>query len=347
MRSRAVAFAAVAIACTVIATTYVAWAALRSSGTTSDAVVKRVDSQAEVPAATTPPPDEPGPAPTVAEAPGGRLMVRAVDRENPGLNGTITQVGLDADGATRPSRAIGCQRVYYAASRGICLALAGQGVSYEVRIFDRSMRTLHELPLQGIPSRARVSPGGRYGSFTSFVTGHSYAVSGAFSTRTMLVDMRSGEEIANLEEFRVTNEGRPIDAPDVNFWGVTFDGDTGRFFATLSTGGSYYLIEGDIASRAARVLRDGVECPSLSPDGTRIAYKSRIGANRWRIAVLELDGMRDVLLSETRSVDDQPEWLDGGWLAYELGGDVWAARSDGRGKPRRLIADAASPTALR
>jgi hypothetical protein len=340
-------FVAVAVACAAVATASVVWAALHTTPSTSNAVAEALPAESNPPAAE---PDvaAPGaPVPAVAAAPSGRLMVRAVDRDNPGLNGAVSQLGIGGSETTRTSRSLGCQRVYYASGRGLCLALTGRGVNYEVRVFDRALRTLHELPLEGIPSRARVSPGGRYGSVTSFVAGHSYAAAGAFSTRTVLVDLRSGKEIADLEQFRVTDQGRPVDSPDVNFWGVTFVGDSGRFYATLATGGHYYLIQGDIAERTARVLRDGVECPSLSPDETRIAYKSRIAEGRWRIGVIELDGMRDILLSETRSVDDQPEWLDGGWVAYGLDGDIWAVRSDGRGRPRGLVANAASPAALR
>jgi Tol biopolymer transport system component len=179
------------------------------------------------------------------------------------------------------------------------------------------------------------------------VTGHSYASSGAFSTRTVIVDLRSGKPVADLERFKVIRDGKEIEAPDFNFWGVTFARDPNRFYATLATDGHHYLVEGDLAARTVSVLQDGVECPSLSPDGTRIAFKARTEQDRWRLQVLDLATGRRTLLSETRSVDDQAEWLDGGWVAYGLGGDVWAVRSDGAGRPRRLVAHASSPTAQR
>jgi WD40-like Beta Propeller Repeat len=349
MSRRAIAFAMVTSACVLLGGGYLAWAALRSEPPTSDAVVKRaVESPPSAAphegAASSTPPSAPGAAAT----PGGTLMVRAVDTDNPRLNGYVTQVGLDGSRRPRASKSLACQRVYYSNGRGLCLALASaSGVEYVARIFDRRHRTVHESPVPGLPSRARVSPDGRYGSFTTFVAGDAYAASGTFSTRTFLVDMVSGERLANLESFRVMHEGETIDAPDFNFWGVTFTADPNRFYATLGTGSHHYLVAGNVAARTVRVLRDGVECPSLSPDGSRIAYKSRVGPEQWRLQVLDLESGQQVLLSETRSVDDQPEWLDGGWVAYGLDGAVWAARSDGRGRPRRLLTGADSPAALR
>ena len=100
-------------------------------------------------------------------------------------------------------------------------------------------------------------------------------------------------------------------------WGVTFDPtNTNRFFATLGTQGHTCLVEGNLAARRANVLRDGVECPSVSPDGTRIAFKMKTADNgdaelpTWRPALLDLTTLKDHLLAETRSVDDQIEWLD-------------------------------------
>ena len=42
--------------------------------------------------------------------------------------------------------------------------------------------------------------------------------------------------IANLEELAVFRDGARLEAPDFNFWGVTFAADSDRFYATLATG---------------------------------------------------------------------------------------------------------------
>ena len=174
-------------------------------------------------------------------------------------------------------------------------------------------------------------------------------IPGSFSTQTTLIDLATGSKIADLEHFTVLRGSRQVTAIDVNFWGVTFARDSDRFYATLATGGKTYLIRGSVRERLARVIHENVECPSLSPDGTRIAYKKRSGSRTapWRLTVLDLATMRETPLSEQRSVDDQAEWLDNGRVLYAVDGAVWVARADGTGEPRRFIARADSPAAVR
>jgi hypothetical protein len=197
-----------------------------------------------------------------------------------------------------------------------------------------------------------VSSDGRYAAYTIFVTGHSYAA-GKFSTRTAPIDMAEGREIAELEQFVVWRDGKIIRAQDFNFWGVTFAKDSTRFYATLATGGTPYLVEGDIASRTVRVLYTHVECPSLSPDNTRIAFK-RLTDYGWRIHILDLATMTDTpLVAEARSVDDQVEWLDDHHILYTpmvdapIGENVWRLATDGSEPPRLLLSQAYSPVVVR
>jgi hypothetical protein len=243
-----------------------------------------------------------------------------------------------------------CDRTYFAGGGGLCVA-ARKGLpgAYGVKVFGPDFRVRHELDVEGIPSRARVSPDGRYGTVTMFVTGHSYAAAGSFSTGTTLIDMARGEKIADLEDFTVTRGDRQITAADMNFWGVTFARDSDRFYATLATGGKTYLIEGSVSRKVARVIHENVECPSLSPDGKRIAYKHLTGDKErpWRLSVLDLSTMRETRLAETRSVDDQAEWLDDGRVLYGVDGAVYAVPADGRGSPQRYLASADSPSAVR
>jgi hypothetical protein len=275
------------------------------------------------------------------------LMVRAVDPANPRLNGRVYEI--DGGKVERRSGDLACERVYYAGGRGICMGVAPSGVDYRAQIFDSRLRPVHEFALTGFPSRARVSADGRYGATTVFVSGDSYLQApSAFSTRTVIVDLDSGERVGQLEQFDVTKDGRPFDAVDFNFWGVTFvPGDSDRYYATLGTGGSHYLVEGDIATRSMRVLRDGVECPSLSPDGRQIVFKSRIAdSERWRLRVLDVETLADHAVAETRSVDDQVEWLDDETLVYSYGDDLFTVPADGGGSPQLLVRDASSPVRL-
>ena len=190
-------------------------------------------------------------------------------------------------------------------------------------------------------------------TWTVFVAGDSYN-GGQFSTRSGILETRTGQLLGNLESLAITLDGKPYQAADVNFWGVTFAADDNRFYATLSTAGHRYLVEGDLAARAVRTLRDNVECPSLSPDGTRIAFKKRVSddpAHLWRLSVLDVATMKETPLAETRSVDDQAAWRDGSTVLYGLPrdtrhSDVWSVPADGTGAPAVLVPDADSPAVL-
>lgn len=242
-----------------------------------------------------------------------------------------------------------CDRVDMVGDRGVCLR-ADRGVltTYEAVVFDDQFQTIATYDLPGIPSRTRVSPDGSMGAWTTFVAGDSYLATG-FSTRTHLVNLRTGEEAGDLEKFTVIRDGKGFSEVDFNFWGVTFTDDPDVFYATLASGGTQYLVKGDVEKREMTVLRDGIECPSLSPDGTRVAYKKRVtgdlGRIEWRLSVLDLDTMVDHELAETRGIDDQVQWLDDDTVTYgitreETGTptkDTYAVPADGSGAPVLLV----------
>jgi hypothetical protein len=191
-----------------------------------------------------------------------------------------------------------------------------------------------------------------------FVAGHSYA-DHSFSTRTLLIDTSDGRTLANVEDFSVTREGQPFRSPDFNFWGVTFTPDSKHFYCTLATNHKYYLVKGDIAARTAAVIYEDLECPSLSPDATRIAHKKRVtkdGKVLWKLAVLDLATLQDTPLPEEHSVDDQLEWLDNGRVLYTrpedphgagATTDVWQAAADGKALPKLFLRRAYSPAVVR
>ncbi|RMI31266.1 TolB family protein [Nocardia stercoris] len=122
----------------------------------------------------------------------------------------------------------------------------------------------------------------------------------------------------------------------------------------MSTAGRRYLVQGDIAAKTVRTVARNVECPALSPDGKRIAFKSAVDddpARGWRLSVLDLASGNRIPLAETRSVDDQAAWLTGDTIGYALprgtgDADVWAVPADGSGAPRLLVPHAESPAAL-
>jgi len=298
-------------------------------------------------------------APVVAAAAAaGRALIR---RSRPSVmfsNGVggdgwerVALVPTAAPDGPRTIAPLRCERLHFAAGRGLCLiANPGLFVTYSAYTFGPDFAPVHQISLTGIPSRSRVSPDGRYGAITTFVSGHSYA-DASFSTKTLLIDLVTGAQVGNLEEFAVLRDGQPFKAIDFNFWGVTFAGDGDRFYATLRTKGETYLVAGGIAARAMRVLRVNVECPSLSPTGTRLAFKKRVGTTlsvpRWRFHVLDLATMTETALAETRSVDDQVEWLDDHRVLYQIGPDLWTVPADGSGEARRYMRGAVSPAVIR
>jgi hypothetical protein len=253
-------------------------------------------------------------------------------------------------GGERTLSGLTCERVHFAANRGLCL-VPDYGViaNYYAVVFDSDFREINRIPLDGAPTRARVSPDGRVGAATVFVFGHSYADVN-FSTTTLLIDMASGGVIDNLENFTTRRDGQTWQGQDFNFWGVTFPtADSNTFYATLRTGGQTYLVKGDIAARTLDVLHENVECPSLSPDGTRIGYK-KLGEGligQWRLNVLDLATMTETPVAETRNIDDQVEWLDNNTIMYGDGEDIWSVPADGSGSPSMLIQDGLSPAVVR
>jgi len=245
--------------------------------------------------------------------------------------------------------------VHVGARVGLCLN-ADRGVltRYYGYLFDEAFHARAEFPLPGTPSRARVSPDGRLAAFTVFVAGDSYT-NHSFSTRTTILDTESGRPLGDLEQFAAIRDGQPFQAQDFNFWGVTFAHEPGVFYATLATGGHLYLVRGSVPRREVTVVVDGVECPSLSPDDTRLVFKKRETSNgrfAWRLNVLDLRTLAAVPVAETRSVDDQAEWLDRDHVLYALPRDaggtaLWSVPADGSGAPALFLDDAYSPAIAR
>src|SRR5204863_1940899 len=73
---------------------------------------------------------------------------------------------LEARGvADRQAADLACARVSYAGDRGICLqAIPGLFTAYKAVFFDRELKPLRTIALEGRPSRTRVSPDGRVGA---------------------------------------------------------------------------------------------------------------------------------------------------------------------------------------
>ncbi|MEV8375063.1 hypothetical protein AB0P21_20165 [Kribbella sp. NPDC056861] len=236
-----------------------------------------------------------------------------------------------------------CQRVYAAGGTMACLRATAVPMASEVDLIDTTGKVRKTLQLWGNPSRVRVSPSGDLAAWTVFRQGDSYLMAGAFSTTAGIYDLRSGTHYGSLEDFTAYVDGAPYKSADVNYWGVTFAAGDTTFYATMASKGKTWLMRGDLRTKRLTALRTNVECPSLSPDGTRIAYKFRDG-KKWRLHVLTLAGNQDVALAETSHIDDQAAWLDDKTVAYGKQAEVFAVPADGSGQPRKLVAGS-SPAA--
>ncbi|TDW22024.1 PD40 domain-containing protein [Kribbella kalugense] len=281
---------------------------------------------------------------------GPRIMFRSTA---PGSKGRLAMVAKNDPGGPRSVSALNCLRVYAAGGTGTCLRQDGALTTFQIAILDKNLQVQKAIPLVGVPNRTRVSADGRMAAWTVFVAGDSYN-NGRFSTRSGLIDLKTLDMVDSLEFLSVTLDGHPYKAADLNFWGITFTADDNHFYATMSTAGHRYLVEGDIAARTVRTITVNVECPSLSPDGRRIAFKSAIDGNPakgWRLTVLDLATGARTPLAETRTVDDQPAWLDSDTIGYAIphgpaDSDIWSVPANGSGHPALLIPQAESPAAL-
>jgi hypothetical protein len=274
--------------------------------------------------------------------------------------GKVVVAALDAPNDRRVVTTLLCDRVDFGRERGLCLASGHRtlGPSSVAQIVDRDFLVRAAVALPGTPIRARLSPDERYAAVTVFVTGERY--DSDFTTRTAIIDMRSGLSVGDLEQFTTLRDGRAFARVDFNFWGVTFGADSRRFYATLGTSGTRFLVEGDVERREMRVIRENVECPSLDPSQRFIGFKSRVpGASEWRLHVLELAAEREwAIEQEGRSIDDQVEWLDEGHILYTFVGarglpeeamHVWMspASPEDRSPPVIFIRAANSPSIVR
>jgi uncharacterized repeat protein (TIGR01451 family) len=338
--SRGVIFTLFALACVIVTSIYVVSVIRRSRPPRYGGAAPEVSSYS---LSTRP---QPASGPMV-------LFSNLVAGDN--LRNRIAVVPLESPEESRWLTRLACQRIHFAGGRGLCLSEGGGTAALEdsvtsthAYVFTPDLQIRHDVALGGFPSRARVSPDGRYGAVTVFVAGHSYADAG-FSTETTLIDLERGARIDNLEKFTVTRDGKPFRSVDFNFWGVTFAADSDHFFATLGTGNTTYLVEGSVRARRMETRRENVECPSLSPDGTRLVFKKRASGGSgasWRFSVLALATMSETPLAELRSIDDQVEWLDGDRIVYGDGDNLWSIPADGTGQPTKFLSQASSPAML-
>jgi len=272
--------------------------------------------------------------------------------------GMMSSVSLDDAAGPRRVSDQPCDRVDATADLVSCLqTVRGVPTTFRATVLTAGGSPVTTWPLSGVPSRTRVSDDGLVAS-TAFVTGHSYATD-SFSTETT-VHGADGRDYGNIEDFDMLIDGRPLRAVDRNVWGVTFAGGD-RFYATVASGDRTWLVEGDLAARTLTSVQAGAECPSVSPDGRRVAYKVVRGGTgtvstpvHWDIAVLDLASGEETVIGLDRGIDDQLEWLDDEHLLYGLprlgapgDADVYRIAAAADAEPEVFIEHAWSPSVVR
>ena len=260
--------------------------------------------------------------------------------------GTIGTVPLSDPGGERALAAVACDRVYGTLQNIVCLKTnRGLVTNFEAVVLNRGLAADQELGPAG-HSQPDTDQSGRLPGRHHGVCLRALLRERGFSTATTITAAQGGSVTGNLEDFALMVNGDPRStAADRNIWGVTFaPGQSDMFYATAASSGRIWLVRGSLSARTLTAIHDGVECPSLSPDGTRIAYKKNNGgtlAAHWTRRVPGPRHGKETVLSEQRSVDDQIEWLDNQTLLYGLPATApRATATSGRSARIRLPAPA-------
>jgi hypothetical protein len=269
--------------------------------------------------------------------------------------GKIALVPLSDPDGPRAIVDVECDRVAAVPTGAFCLQqVPGLVTTYRAVFLDERFHQTGTQPLDGPPSRARMSADGRYASSTVFVEGHSYA-DAAFTTATVITDLSTQTPLGNLETWTTTKDGEVVAAQDRNYWGVTFVGNGPTFYATLGTDGHRYLVSGDITTRTMTVLGPEGACPSIAPDGQTVVFKQADPQSRAdHFVAMSLASGAVVRLPEGRSVDDQVNWQDEDTVVYGVARgttgstdfDVWSAPAAGTGTAQLLVPHASSPSVV-
>jgi hypothetical protein len=256
---------------------------------------------------------------------------------------------------SRRATPLHCERMYYAGGRIACARLENDSSRWHINltIYSQDFKEEFKTEVPGATiSRVRVSADGRFGAMTNFVVGHSYNDAFGFSTATHIIDLNNQELMESLETWPLLHNGERVFAIDLNLWGVTFmPGDSDHFFATARYNRKNYLVEGRISTKQMTVIYDNVECPSISPDGTRIAFKQAVPGFGWVPAIVDLKTMQQTTLDEASSLDDQIEWLDASQIIYELRagaeGELRVRDARANTPSKRWLGNASSPAVTR
>lgn len=296
------------------------------------------------PDAPTYPIAEPGEVVVINRVPGddyGRMAIRHVD-------GTRTL--LDRR----------CLRLYVAAGNGVCLSQQDALVpQYTATLFDAAdpyQRDIKSYPM-ALPSRARITPDGATLSATGFVSGSSYTDIGGATATIVFIDSFASNELVSLSEFDIDSDDPKYAMEAADFWGTTFV-DNDNFYVTGLFGADPEVMAGSLSTATLRPTTFKGSCPSVSPDGETLVYKRTRDGGGYDLVAVTLATGDNWVLNETRSADDQVEWLDDDTILYALHPvdddasvqpewDIWALDITPGSEPQMFLPNADSPAVIR
>lgn len=291
----------------------------------------------------------------IAPQPGEVLVVNRVPGDDYG------RLAIRHEDGTRTLLDRSCLRVHLAADRGLCLSQQDTVVpSYQATFFEASNPEIEVKSYpSGLPSRTRISPDGSFSAVTTFVSGTSYADVGSGETTTLVTidDIDGPLRIRGAHQLAIDSNNDRYAIFDAQYWGMTFV-DEDEFYITGFYGDAPEIMRGRLSDMTAEPTGWVGSCPSVSPDGQTVVYKEIRDTGGFDLIAVDVATNERWTLGESRSVDDQVEWLDNDTILYALhpeGGetplqpefDIWMLDIAEGSEPVLFLPNADSPAVAR
>lgn len=254
-----------------------------------------------------------------------------------------------------------CMRVHIATEHGVCLAEKGGVVASFTTTFFHADNLNADVKsyASALPSRARISPDGKYSAITAFVTGSSYVDIGAETATIVTIDeIDSNRLLRGATQFTIDSDEARFNNLNPQYWGMTFAADEDEIYITGFFGDMPEVMHGTLSTMTIEPTSWVGSCPSLSPDGKMLVFKEMTADNRFELVVVDRETNTKHKLGETRSVDDQVEWLDNDTILYALHPedgdtavqpefDIWMLDIAEGSEPELFLPNADSPAVAR
>jgi hypothetical protein len=255
-----------------------------------------------------------------------------------------------------------CMRVPIAKDHGVCLAESGGvlGGAFTTIFFEAdNLNADIKSYARALPSRARISPNGTFSAVTAFVSGASYADIAAETTTLVTIDeIESTRSVRGANQFTIDSGEARFNNLNPQYWGITFAADEDEIYLTGFFGDRPEIMHGTLNDIVIEPTDWVGSCLSLSPDGKTLVFKEMTADNSFELVAVDLETNTQHKLGETRSVDDQVEWLDNDTILYALHPargdtavqpefDIWMLDIAEGSEPKLFLPNADSPAVAR